>query len=270
MQKISEQSIYHKIKPILANIHDKFKKPIVFFDLETSGLDINKDEILQIYICKFNGDDFTENVSLFNINCEIRQEAFDKHKISKDDLVNYPYFSEKAQEIYDEYFTDTDSIICGYNSNKFDVPFIIEKFLQSNIIKAVSIVKNPKLDVYKIYKDMYKNTLEDVYERFTGETLLNSHSADTDIMATITILGNLIDNGKEHNFIDTEQMIDAGGFFKLEDSVVKFALGKYKDKSISEIDKNEVLGYLKWINSNSSFCTHTKIIATKISQKLQS
>lgn len=267
MKKISEQSIYHQIKPILENIYKKLGKPIVFFDLETTGLDIVKDEILQIYICRYDGVDFKEDISLYNIFGEIRKEAFDKHKISKESLVGYPYFKDVAKDIFDSYFSNTEDIICGFNSNKFDVPFIIEKFLQCKLLESVNIIKNPKIDVYKVYRELYPNTLEGIYQRFTGVTLENSHSADTDIMATTTILGSLIEQNPDLDFIDTDIMVDAGGFFKIEDNILKFTMGKYKDLPLRDVDRNELSSYLNWVIGNGSFSTHTKIVARKILEK---
>lgn len=269
MQNLQQQEVYkEKLEPILKSIYKKYNTSITFFDLETSGLDIKTDEILQIYVCKYDGTDFIERTELFNIHGEIRKEAFEKHKISKESLKDYPYFSEVAEQIYNEYFSDTKTIICGFNSNKFDVPFIIEKFLASKVLQSTSITKNPKIDVYSIYRELYPNTLEGIYKRFTGEVLENSHSADSDIMATMVILGKLMNDNPETEFIDSTRMVDAGGFFKIDNDILKFTMGKYKDMAVSSIDTNELQGYLTWILNNNSFGTHTKVIARKIFEKV--
>ena len=140
------------------------KNPIVFFDLETSGLSIIDDEIIQIYVCKFDGNTFTEHSSNYNIKGSINIDAYNKHGISKKDLENDKFFSEDAEFIYKSFFSP-GVVICGFSSNKFDVPFLIEKMLQSKIVNSISIQSNDTIDVLALYRELFPNTLESIYKR---------------------------------------------------------------------------------------------------------
>lgn len=256
------------VKILLSRIYNKVQEPLVFLDIESTGLDLIKDEILQIYLCRYDGKDFTEHNSMYSINGEITEEAFGKHGFRKEDLVGYPKFGEDAHKIYNDFLTK-ENILCGFNSDRFDVPFLIEKLLQSKIGLATSIIKNKTIDVYKLYLEMYPNTLEAIYEREAGEPLESAHSADADIAATILILDKLIEKNPDMNLVSDTEFLDAGKFFRIEDKQVLFAVGKHKDKNVLTMDIKESTGYLKWVSKNDGFSIHTRTIAKKLQEKIE-
>lgn len=258
-----------QIKILLDRIYQKVEQPLVFLDIESTGLDLMKDEILQIYLCRYDGKDFTEHNSMYNVSVPITEEAFGKHGFRNEDLVDYPMFGTDAQKIYDGFLTK-ENILCGFNSDRFDIPFLIEKLLQNKIGLATSIIKNKTIDVYKLYLQMYPNTLEAIYERESGESLTNSHSADADIGATIFILDKMIEKNSEIELVSSAEFLDAGRFFKVEDKKIKFAVGKHLDKDVLDMDIKESTGYLKWITKTDNISIHTRTIAKKLIEKIES
>ncbi len=257
-----------KVKNILVNLHAITKAPLTFFDIESTGLDKIKDDIIQLYLCKYDGKDFYESSSYYNTNKEITEEAFGKHGLTQKDLEEYPYFEEKAKEIFATYFTK-GTILCGFNSDHFDIPFIIEKMLQSKIPAAVGILNNKRIDVMKIYRQLFPNTLEGIYERMIGEPLGNAHDAAADISATIQILDKCIATHGKYDLYSLNDSLDTDGFFKIDGNTIIFSKGKHKGQNVMTLDPKESLGYLKWVVGNAGFSIHTISIARKLIQKIE-
>jgi DNA polymerase III epsilon subunit-like protein len=198
---------------------------------------------------------------------EITEEAFEKHGLTKEDLEGLPFFKEDAQMIYDNFLTQ-GVVICGFNSNKFDIPFIIEKMLQSKIVEAVSITRNKTIDAILIYRELYPNTLEGIHKRLVGKELENSHDAKEDIYGTIRILDALLKVHPDISLVTTSETIDAGGFFKRVENNVFFDKGKLKGQNILTMDKTEATGFLGWMTRTSSISIHSRTIAQKLIDKL--
>lgn len=255
-------------KVILARLYKKVQQPLMFFDIETSGLDLIEDEIIEFYACKYDGENFIEHNQKYSVDCTISEEATSKHGYTNEMLKDYPKFSTDIELIYDDYFTP-DVVLCGFNSNKFDIPFTVEKMLQNKFVKGASIVKNKTIDVYKLYQELFPNTLEGIYERCTGEVMEHAHSADFDIYATITILDKIIEGKDDVEMVKSVDLLDAGGFFKMEDGTIKFAKGKHKDGEIFNMDMKQASGYLKWITKTESISVHTRKIAEKMIKKIE-
>lgn len=257
-----------EVREILETLHKITKSPLTFFDLETTGLDKMEDEIVQIYLCKYDGKDFIENSSYYNTNVEIRKEAFEKHGLTKDFLSTYPYFGESAKEIYSDYFSK-GTILCGFNSNQFDVPFIIEKFLQAKIPTAINILQNKRIDAFALYRELFPNNLESIYKRLVGKTLDGAHDAKNDITATIEILGAILKINENCTLVTTAETIDTDGFFKRDGNDIFFAKGKQKGSNILKMDSKEALGFLGWMTRTKSISIHSRTIAIKLIEKIE-
>jgi len=258
-----------EVRNILVELHKITNAPLTFFDIESTGIDKITDDIIQLYVCKYDGIEFIESSSYYNSNVPVREEALEKHGITNESLIGYPYFSEIAKEIYDKYFSK-GTILCGYCSNQFDIPFIIEKFLQAKIPNAINILQNRRIDVYEIYKQLYPNTLEGVYSRIVGGPMGDAHDAKNDVVATVEILHKLIQSKGEYELITTSDTIDTDKFFKRVDNQLLFAKGKHKDENILQMDTKESLGFLKWMTRTHSISIHSRTVANKLIEKIES
>jgi len=248
-------------------------KPIVFLDLETTGLSLSEDRIIEIAMIKLFPDG--EETSYYKkINPQgrpITEEAFGKHKIKLEDLEECPIFPNVSSEIFD-FIKGCD--LGGYNCKRFDIPILIEEFIRSKI--TINIKDFKIVDVFKILSKAEPRTLEGTYKRFFNESLEGAHGAEADIKATIKILqkmetifdlpSNIIDIDKytfeEDNSIDLENKLK-----KNKDGDIIFNFGKYKDKTIEyvfKIDKN----YYDWIINNSDMTLYTKTIFKNIKNYL--
>lgn len=228
------------------------QRDIIFFDLETTGVDTQKDRIVQIAAIKKSIDGKTletKNV-LVNPEMEIPQEAIDVHGITNEMVQDKPTFKQIAKGVR-AFFEGCD--LAGYNSDKFDV-VLLDSELERVGVGGVDWEFN-SVDVFNLYRRLYPNTLSDVYKRLTGKELENAHDALSDIEATMEILGEL--QGK-HQGVEYEgsspkdleefvnegrQRVDvAGYFYKDGEDVVRWCLGKYKDQPVKGTDS----GYISW------------------------
>jgi len=241
------------------------KRPIVFFDLETTGTDINKSRIVQAAFIKIlSSGEYVKKKFLINPGCPIPPEATAVHKITDEIVKDQPKFSHFAIEIY-EFINDSD--IGGFNSNLFDVPLIIEEFVRCNII--FSILGKSFIDVRNMYVQLKPRTLGAAYQDYTGKTLQDAHDADVDIEGTIEVFMAMINQNEELPTSIEElaifsnygkPIIDLSGFFGLsDDGVIIFTKGKHKDKAASS-EKS----YLEWLIREATFANNTKQIARSI------
>ena len=162
----------------------KLEKPIVFFDLETTGLQISKDRIVEISILKvFPNGNQESKTWLVNPTIPIPKETTDIHGISDEKVANEPTFNELSKEI-SNLIHNCD--LGGYNSNKFDIPLLAEEFLRSGIDFDM---KNRKaIDVQNIFHKMEQRTLVAAYKFYCDKDLTNAHSAEADTTATYEVL----------------------------------------------------------------------------------
>jgi len=258
-----------EVRDILIKLYKITKTPVTFFDIESTGIDKITDDIIELYLCKYDGNEFIESDSYYNTNVPVRAEALEKHGITNDSLIGYPYFSECAKDIYSEYFSK-GTILCGYCSNNFDIPFIIEKFLQAKITSSVNILQNKRIDVYDIYRQLYPNTLEGVYDRVVGGPMGNAHEAKTDVIATIKILDKLISTKGDYELVTSSDTIDTDKFFSREGNSIFFAKGKLKGENVLKMDSKESLGFLRWMTRMDSISIHTRTVANKLIEKIES
>jgi DNA polymerase-3 subunit epsilon len=234
----------------------KLNRPIVFFDLETTGIDVINSRIVQIAYLKLNLDASTEeNSILINPIIPIPEEATNVHGITNDMVKDAPFFSEIAKSLYDV-FKDCD--IAGYNSNSYDLPLLCEEFARLSIL-FLNWDYN-LIDVLKYERILKPNKLSDVYKRYTGKELEGAHDALVDVKATFEILFNQV-YGKD---TITAEEIDilcqgnkkrydiAGKTYINEQGIVCWSFGKLMNKPVLE-DK----GYLEWVLKND-FPSETK------------
>ena len=180
----------------------KFKKPIAFLDLETTGVDILKDRIVQIAVIKINVDGTTdEKQMLINPSIPIPVGASEVHGITDNMVVDAPFFKQISIGL-NNFLNGCD--LGGYNSNYFDIPLLIEEFKRCGI--DFSLENRNFVDVFNIERQLNKRNLSSVYKRYTGKDLEGAHDAMIDVKATIEILEKQIEiNGLE---VDSE-LLDA-------------------------------------------------------------
>lgn len=255
-------------------------KPLAFFDLETTGINITSDRIVEISIVRVNTDNSTTILTKrVNPTIPIPISASLVHGIYDKDIANAPVFKEIASEIF-QFITNCD--LAGYNSNKFDVPVLAEEFLRADIDFDI---KNRKLiDVQNIFHQMEPRTLSAAYKFYCDKPLDNAHSAEADTIATYEIFkaqltryqnteiedakGNKItpiqnDMAAISQFTTRFKQADFAGRILLNDKNEEvFGFGKHKDKPVRDIFEKEP-GYYGWM-MQSEFPLYTKKIITQI------
>ena len=251
----------------------KLSRPIVFFDLETTGLSIVKDRIVEISILKiFPNGNKESKTWLINPTIPIPQETIDIHGITNEKVASEPTFKEVHKEIL-EIINECD--LAGFNSNKFDIPLLAEEFLRCE--HDFSMDKINAVDVQNIFHKLEQRTLSAAYKFYCDKELINAHSAEADTLATYEILLAQINKYDEINndveFLSEfstrgNKSIDIAGFIKLNDEnkeIITF--GKYKGRTIKDIyDENP--GYFSWINQ-AEFPLYTKKILKDLVVKIK-
>ncbi len=258
------------------------KKDLLFFDIESTGLNVIRDRIIQIGMVKYfaSGKPTEEMVLLINPGIPISKEAERVHGITAKDLANKPSFQQVAQKIYD-FIGDAD--LAGYNSNRFDVPILMEEFDRVGI--DWDIEHRKMIDVQRIFYKMESRTLKAAYRLYCGKELEDAHDALADVKATIDVLkGQLqrydgvdlldeegltvaapVKNDMKvlHDFTNDLKMLDATQRLKVEsDGTIVFNFGKYIGQEVKEVlmkDKQ----YYHWI-LNKEFSAQVKKIVQNI------
>lgn len=251
----------------------KLTRPIVFMDLETTGLSIAEDRIIEMCMIKISESN-KDGVSYYRrINPQGKQissEAFSKHGIKNEDLIMCPTFEDLSEEIFD-FIKDCD--LGGYNCKKFDIPLLIEEFLRCKI--SINVKNFNIVDVFKILNVAEPRSLEATYKRFLGKELSGAHNAEYDIIATIEILEQLEkhfelpESAKElDNYaFEKDNSVDLENKLKWKEDKIIFNFGKYKDKTIQEVYKIDA-SYFDWIISSSDMTRYTKSIFYNIKTNL--
>ena len=246
----------------------KLNRPIVFFDLETTGVNIVKDRIVEISILKiFPNGNKESKTWLVNPTIEIPNEVIAIHGITNEKIANEPTFDDLHKEILN-LIEDCD--LGGYNSNKFDIPLLAEEFLRCGIDFSMKNIKT--VDVQNIFHKLEKRTLSAAYKFYCNKELVDAHSAEADTIATYEILLAQIDKYSElENNIDFlsnfssigNKRLDIAGFLRMnENNEPSITFGKYKGKTLKEVyDINP--GYFSWIN-NAEFPLYTKKILKEL------
>ena len=160
------------------------RNPLIFFDLETTGVNAAKDKIVEIsYIKVYPNGKEESNTIRINPGRHIPEEATAVHHITDDDVKNCPSFKDVAKEL-SRVFEGCD--IAGFNSNRFDLPLLVEEFLAAGV--NIDMTKRKFIDVQTIFHEMEQRTLVAAYKFYCGKNLEDAHSADADTRATYEVL----------------------------------------------------------------------------------
>lgn len=243
------------------------KNPIIFFDLETTGINIASDRIVEIAYLKVdvNGNESAKNMRV-NPEMPIPEKAQAIHGISDEDVKDAPTFNEVARSLAKE-FEGCD--LAGYNSVRFDIPILAEEFIRAGV--DIDLKRRKFVDVQVIFMKMEPRTLSAAYNFFVGKELQDAHSAEADTLATYEVLQAQLDRysnlendvGKLAEFSAHNRNVDFAGRIIYDDQDIEvFNFGKYKGKPVLEVLSQDP-GYYSWI-MNGDFPLYTKKVLTNI------
>jgi DNA polymerase-3 subunit epsilon len=246
-------------------------KPIVFFDLETTGVNIATDRIVEISILKvFPNGNKESKTWLVNPEMEIPKESSEIHGITNEKVVGEPTFKELADKV-NEMIGDAD--LAGFNSNRFDIPLLAEELMRVGIDFDM---KNRKaIDVQVIFHKKEQRTLGAGYQFYCGKELEGAHGAEADTNATYEILLAQLDKYPDlENSVDAlsefsthGERADFAGFILMNDDKQEiFSFGKYKGRTVEEVFI-ENPGYNNWIQ-NADFPLYTKKVLREIKERM--
>jgi len=256
------------------------KNPLVFFDLETTGINIARDRIVEISILKVYPNGKEENKTWrVNPQIPIDPKATSIHGITNDDVKDAPPFNEIAKTIAHE-LEGCD--LAGFNLNKFDIPLLIEEFLRADV--DFDPKKRRIIDVHVIFQKMEQRTLTAAYKFYCNKELTNAHSAEADTRATYEVLMAQLDHYQGVEYRDqngdvsvpivnnAEQLARfsshttnadyAGRIIYDEKGIERFNFGKYKGLTVEEVFERDP-AYYAWM-MNGDFPMYTKKILTAI------
>jgi len=243
------------------------KRPLVFFDLETTGVNTEKDRIVEISYLKVMPDG-TEESKTWRVNPQmpIPRQATAVHGITDEDVKYCPVFGEIAASLA-ERIEGCD--LAGFNSNRFDIPLLAEEFLRAGM--DFDLRKRKCVDVLTIYHKMEPRNLKTAYKYYCGKELTDAHQAENDTRATYEVLLSQLDRYPElENDIDAlstyssvSNFIDFAGRMKYDENGKEiFNFGKYKGQLVEDVMKKDT-GYYGWI-MQGDFSLDTKKKLTEI------
>jgi len=241
-------------------------RPLAFIDLETTGVNLACDRIIEIAIVKILPDGSKQvKRKILNPQIAIPQGSTDVHGFTDDMVKDFPTFKEVANELK-QFIHNSD--LSGYNSNRFDIPLLMEEFLRSGI--QIDMSNRRMVDVQHVFHMMERRTLGAAYQFYCNKQLCDAHSAEADATATWEILeaqtirypnlGNTLDSILE--FTGEEKFIDFARRMIMDNDVEVFNFGKYKGKPVAEVLKAEPQ-YYDWM-MKGEFPLHTKQKLTEI------
>jgi DNA polymerase III subunit epsilon len=249
----------------------QLSKPLAFIDLETTGINVSKDRIVEIAIVKMMPDGSQKSYnSLVNPEMEIPQASIDVHGITADKIKDAPTFKQIAGDI--KQFLDNCDF-AGYNSNRFDIPLLYEEFVRAGL--TIDFKNRKQIDIAQIFMKMEKRTLEAAYKFYCNKQLDNAHSAVADVEATKEILLAQLEHYSDlaqnveglHEFSKGEDFADFSRRIKLVNNVPTFNFGKYKDMTVVSIFAKEP-SYYDWM-MKGDFSADTKQVVSEIYTKLK-
>ena len=243
------------------------KRPIVFFDLETTGVDTSKDRIVEISMIKVMPDG-SKDVKTRRINPEmpIPAEATAVHGITDEDVKHEPTFRQLAKSLA-QFIQGCD--FGGFNSNRFDLPVLVEEFLRAGV--DVDLKRRKFVDVQNIFHKKEQRTLVAAYKFYCDKDLTDAHSAAADTMATYEVLCAQLDHYDDlENDIDflaeyseREKVVDYAGRIIYNDKGEEvFGFGKYRGQKVEEVFRREP-SYYAWM-MEGDFPLYTKKVITEI------
>ena len=245
------------------------QNPIIFFDLETTGIDVAKDRIVELCYIKIfpNGNEESKSMRI-NPGIPIPKSASEVHGIYDEDVKDCPMFKDIAADLH-KTFEGCD--LAGFNSNKFDIPLLCEEFLRLGM--DFDVAKRKCVDVQNIYHKLERRTLVAAYKYYCGKDLENAHSALADTRATLEVLEAQLDKypsdlqndvkflaeySKMNNNVDF-----AGRIIRNEQGVEVFNFGKHKGKPLSDVLLRLDPSYYAWM-MQGDFAQNTKQVLTRI------
>lgn len=256
----------------------KLERPLVFFDLETTGLNIGTDRIVELSYYKVfpngnkEGKTYRVKPTMLNSHLEevqmhIPEEAAAVHGIHDEDVKDCPTFKEIAGEIA---AVLEDSDLAGYNSNHFDVPLLAEEFIRVGMM--VDLKKKKMVDAFTIFTKQEPRNLTAAYRFYCGKNLEDAHSADADTMATYEVLMAQLERYEDvpctvaelHEYTQGKvQFADFAGRIAYNDRGVEvFNFGKYKGMPVEDVLRRD-RGYFNWL-MDTDFPEYTKGVIKKI------
>lgn len=249
----------------------KLHRPLVLFDLEATGIDPAKDRIVEISLLKVHPDGTEESKNWrLNPGIPIPAEASAIHGILDSDVADAPFFADVAEELF-EWLQEVD--LGGYNSNRFDIPMLVEEFLRVGL----ELPENRhQVDVMRIFMVMEKRTLEAAYRFYCGKTLDNAHAAEADTRATWEVLQAQLERYPDElepgvEFLDRmgedEDFVDNGRRMIYHNGVEVFHFGKHKGRPVEEVFRREP-SYYDWM-MKGDFAGHTKRKITAIWERIR-
>ncbi|MBT3245075.1 MAG: 3'-5' exonuclease [Bacteroidetes bacterium] len=243
------------------------QNPIIFFDLETTGINVALDRIVELSFLKVevNGNETSRTVRV-NPGMPIPPKSTEIHGITDEDVKDSPQFNEIAKSIAKD-FEGCD--LAGYNSTKFDIPLLAEEFLRADV--DIDMKKRKFVDVQIIFMKNEPRTLTAAYKFYCEKSLENAHSAEADTLATYEILKSQLDyyDNLENNvsslaeFSSHNKNVDfAGRIVYDENDVEVINFGKHKGKPVEEVLAKDP-GYYSWM-MQGDFPLYTKKVMTAI------
>jgi len=246
------------------------KRPIVFLDLEATGLNIGSDRIVEVALLKIYPNGNRESkVYKVNPTIPIPLEASKIHGIYDKDIKDCPTFKDIAREL-NAFFGGCD--LAGYNSNKYDIPLLIEEFTRCDV--HFDITTRKLIDVQNIFHKMEQRTLAAAYKFYCNKILENAHSAEADTDATFEVLLSQLEKYDTlkndvdflSEFSSVTKNVDLAGRIVFNDKGEEvFNFGKYKGRNVYEIFNTEP-SYYDWM-MKGDFATNTKTIITQLRLK---
>ncbi len=243
------------------------RNPLIFFDLETTGIDVALDRIVEISYLKIfpNGDEESKTMKV-NPTIPIPPKVIAIHGITDDDVKDAPRFSEIAKTLT-KVFEGSD--FAGYNSNKFDLPLLAEEFLRAGV--DVDLKKRKFIDIQVIFHKKEQRTLGAAYKFYCDKNLEDAHTAEADTRATYEVLKAQLDRYADlPNDVDELSKYSShnrnadflGRIIYDDEGIEIFNFGKYKGQRVTDVLKKDQ-GYYAWM-MNGQFPLHTKNVLTSI------
>ena len=245
----------------------KLNRPICFFDLETTGVDVAKDRIVEVSIFKVYPNGNKESKTwLVNPTIPIPAQTTAVHGITNEKVANEPTFKELASQIHNMI---KDSDLAGFNSDRFDIPLLAEELLRAEV--DFDMKNRVSVDVQTIFHKKEDRTLSAALKFYCGKSLENAHSAEADTMATYEILKAQLDRYPDldndmkslSEFTTRKKSVDFAGFIALNNEGKEiFTFGKNKGQLVEDVLEKEP-GYYGWIQG-ADFPLYTKKVLTGI------
>ncbi|MBQ3582095.1 MAG: ribonuclease H-like domain-containing protein [Alistipes sp.] len=248
------------------------KRPIVFFDLETTGVDTAKDRIVEVSMIKImpDGEEIVRTRRI-NPQMHIPEQATAIHGITDEDVKDAPTFAQVAKSMA-QFIEGCD--FGGFNSNRFDLPMLVEEFLRAGV--DVDFKRRRFVDVQNIFHKMEQRTLVAAYKFYCDKNLEEAHSAEADTRATYEVLMAQLDRYPElqndvaalADFSERGQTADFAGRIGFNDKQEEvFNFGKYKGRRVEDVFREEP-SYYAWM-MNGDFPLYTKKVITEIYLRLK-